>query len=235
MMAPGSNPAWITPSNASSRGVVTPSSSPQHERPAIAEHDLPRRHPVRPEIDERRHHARRTHDLSNNRLAQPVLQRQHIPIHRQMRQQRPRRTFRMLRLHAQEDVVPYPRDRLRQQRRRTHLQLLHRPGDRQPGTLDRRHMRRIDVDERHVVPGPHQERPHRPPDRPRAPNQDLHRTPSRYSAKYSSTPTRRAVSPDRCASSRNSSIAPRFASSPSACAARPSTASSTSASIHGTA
>ena len=145
---------------------------PQHDGAAIAEHDLARRHPVGAEIDEGADRAVAADDALDDRLVQPVLQREHVAVLRQMRRERAGRRLGVLRLHRQEDALPGAGEFVRREGRRGDGEFLDRAGDAQAARRGSpRHARaphrRSDVVARALQP-----RADRAADRARAPDQD---------------------------------------------------------------
>ena len=162
----------------------------QHDGAAVAKDDLARRHPVGAEVDERADRAVASHDALDDQFVQPVLQRQHKAILRQMRGERAGCRLGVMRLHRQEDPPPRAGEFIRGEGRRGDGEFLDRAGDAQAGAADRRDMFGHHIDERDVVARALQPRADRAADRAGAPDQDpLAHHQSSSSARVSSTAT----------------------------------------------
>ncbi len=147
---------------------------PHHDGRAIAVHDLARPDPVGPEIDEGADGSLLAHDAGDDVLAKPVLQRHHVAVVCQMRQQRPHGLFGMMCFHRQEDALPPASQRIRREGRRRHHHRIDGSGDLEPASriTDRGHVIRHDIDECHVLTGALQGRAESSADRAGSPDQN---------------------------------------------------------------
>ena len=162
----------ITACRAASRGVMAPSSSPSTTAPRLPKMISPGAIQSAPKLTNAPIVRSRPDDALDDQFVQPVLQRQHKAVLRQMRGERAGCRLGVLRLHRQEDALPGAGEFIRREGRRGDGEFLDRAGDAQAGAADRRDMLGHHVDERDVVAGALQPRADRAADRAGAPDQD---------------------------------------------------------------
>jgi hypothetical protein len=135
------------------------------ERAAAAEEDPSWLEVVRAEVDERAHRAVAADDRRDQRLVDPVLERDDEAIGSEARPHCLERLLRVLRLHREEDGPERVRQVVRQRCRDVHRELIDRPLDPQPTLVDRLHVLAICVAEQDRAAAPGQTRADRPADR----------------------------------------------------------------------
>ena len=145
-----------------------------HERAPAGVVDAPGREVVRAEVHERADGPRLAHGLGDQRLVEPVLQRDHAAVAGQPRRDPGQRRARVLVLDRQQHRAQGLRQLVRADRPSRHRELLHRPLQREPVRVDRRHVVRVGVAQQHVMARPQQPRAHRPADRSGADDGEAH-------------------------------------------------------------
>ena len=150
-----------------------------HHRAVAAVENYPWLDVVRAKIYERTHRSLGARHRCDSELVEAVLRRDHAAGGAQMRKQRTHGALRVMRLRREHDSVPLAAQRVGSEGRYAYDEIRDRPGDVQPGVIDRIDVLLHVVDERDVVARACEMRAHGSTDRARTPDEKSHRRSAR--------------------------------------------------------